>query len=485
VRPPAPGSLAGIVVDTAVQGPRLPESFLGFSQEYTIVLGQVGTPEYGPNPVLVGLYRNLARFGSGVPALRVGGATTDTTWYDPSRGARPRGIAFTVTPRWLQGVGAFLRRTEAPAILGLNLGAGEAEIATNWARAARASLPNRPPPVFELGNEPDSYDISGVPGAPGETLRPAPYGPAAYLREATRFTRALGRLSPAPLLAGPALACRRDCTVELPQILARGGPKFALATVHRYELLACPGVPQRPTVAALLAQRSIGRPLEIMHRLVEEARQAGLPLRVTETNSVGCGGLAGVSNVFASALWGADWLFGMQAAGVSGADLHGSSPLYAPFRTGLRGGEYVGAVMPLYYGMLLFAEATAHRSRPLAMQVAAVGDGRRANVKAWAFHDAETGVVRVAVINKDLRLHGTVRVRIPGASGAATVKRLLAPGPAAAGGITWGGQHFPFRTRDAKLVGPRRIGRARRSEQDFTVDMPRASAALLTVPVRG
>jgi hypothetical protein len=332
VKPPAPGSLAGIAVDPAVQGPRLPESFLGFSQEYTLILADVGPPEAGTNPVLLGLYSNLARFGSGMPAVRIGGATTDTTWYDPSRGPRPRGIAYTVTPRWLQGVGAFLKRTRAPAILGLNLGAGEAKIATDWARAARASLPSRPPPVFELGNEPDAYDISAVPGAPGETLRPAPYGPTAYLREATRFTRALGRLSPPPLLAGPALACRRDCVQELPRILARGGPKFALATVHRYPLLACPGVGQRPTVAALLAQRGMRRAVGLMRSLVDVARQAGVPLRVTETNSVACGGLAGVSNVFASALWSADWLFGLQATGVSGADHHGSSPLYAPFR---------------------------------------------------------------------------------------------------------------------------------------------------------
>jgi hypothetical protein len=33
------------------------------------------------------------------------------------------------------------------------------------------------------------------------------------------------------------------------------------------------------------------------------AHRAGFPFRLTEQNSVTCGGLAGVSNTFATALW--------------------------------------------------------------------------------------------------------------------------------------------------------------------------------------
>ena len=322
----------------------------------------------------------------------------------------------------------------------------------------------------------------GIPGAP--TIRPRPYRIDAYVREANRFARALRRLSPRPLIAGPALGCRRDCAVELPPTLARGGPGFALATVHRYPLSACPDARSPATVASLLAQRSLRRTLLNMALLAKEARAARLPLRVSETNSVACGGRAGVSDVFASALWGADWLFGLRAAGVSGADVHAGSPLYAPFRTRLFRGEYAGVIKPLYYGMLLFAEATAHRSRPVALRVALPSAPRRVNLKTWAFYDAKDRVVRVAVINKDLRARGTVRVRVLGASGDGTVKRLLAPGPAAVGRISWGGQHFAALTRDGKLVGRRRVQRiSPEGDADFSFAVPRASAALLTVPV--
>jgi Glycosyl hydrolase family 79 C-terminal beta domain len=482
---PQPGSLAGVAVDRDAVGPRIPESFLGFSQEYPIVLAQVGSPERGTNPVLVALYRNLARFGSGMPALRVGGATTDATWYDPSRGPRPSGISYTVTSRWLDGVRGFLGVTHAPAIIGVNLGLNRTKVATDWARAVSAGLPSRPPVVFELGNEPDAYDINPAgltPGAP--TIRPKPYGVSAYVRDANRFTRALRRLSPPPLIAGPALACRRDCTLELPEILASGGPGFALATVHRYPLTACPDGATPATIPSLLSPRASRQSLRVIRLLAQEATRARVPLRVTETNSVACGGRAGVSNVFASALWGADWLFGLQAAGATGADVHSGSPLYAPFVTRPLGGQYVASIKPLYYGMLLFAEATAHRSAPLRAGVTAGEGGRRANVKAWAFYDAQQHVVRVAVINKALAARGTVRVRVPGATGAGAVKRLLAPGPAAPAGITWGGQHFAFPTRDGRLIGPRRIERVARSGSgDFTFRLPAASAALLTVPV--
>src|SRR5205807_8152509 len=49
---------------------------------------------------------------------------------------------------------------------------------------------------------------------------------------------------------------------------------------------------------------------------------AGLPLRVDEINSVACGGAAGVSNTFASALWALDTMFALVRTGVDGVNVH-------------------------------------------------------------------------------------------------------------------------------------------------------------------
>jgi hypothetical protein len=484
--PPAP-LLASATVHRELAGSPLPQSFLGLSQEYTLALPQVGPPESSTNPVLVALYDNLARFGSGVPTFRVGGGTTDTTWFGSSSRRAPRGATYRLTDRWLAGVGRFLKRTGAPAILGLNLAADDRRVATDWARRAQAALSARPPLRFELGNEPDTYGTLPVPGASGPgapTIRPKGYGLQEYLPEAARFVRALRRLHPSPLLAGPAFACKLDCTTALPRVLRSRKLRFDLATVHRYPLTACRGGKVRPTIASLLATDTNRGPLHELATLAASAKRAGVRLRVTETNSVSCGGAEGVSNVFAAALWGADWIFGLQVAGIAGADFHGSSPLYAPFQTRLFHGTYLGVVKPLYYGMLLFAEATAHRSRPVFVQGAPVGPATPPNLKLWAFEDRTDGVVRVALINKELSRGGTVRISVPGAAGRATVKRLLAPGPDAKQGITWGGQGFAVPTPDGRLTGRLVLERVRRDgASTFAIRMPEASAALLTVPV--
>ena len=48
----------------------------------------------------------------------------------------------------------------------------------------------------------------------------------------------------------------------------------------------------------------------------------------------------------------------------------------------------------------------------------------------------------MVVINKHLRNTETVRLRIPGVKGAATVEQLRAPGMQARRGVTIGGQTF-------------------------------------------
>jgi hypothetical protein len=45
------------------------------------------------------------------------------------------------------------------------------------------------------------------------------------------------------------------------------------------------------------------------------ARDAGLPVRMTEGNTKSKGGLAGISDAFAAALWTADFAFELAAAG--------------------------------------------------------------------------------------------------------------------------------------------------------------------------
>ena len=65
----------------------------------------------------------------------------------------------------------------------------------------------------------------------------------------------------------------------------------------------------------------------------EVAQTSGLPFYMFETNTASCGGFPGLSDAFASALWGADYGLQMAAVNFSNALFHvgGQSVSYNPF----------------------------------------------------------------------------------------------------------------------------------------------------------
>lgn len=89
---------------------------------------------------------------------------------------------------------------------------------------------------------------------------------------------------------------------------------------------------------------------------ITQVRQAtavskGLPYRMTEGNSCFGGGKPGVSNAYASALWGADYLLTCASAGFAGVNLHGGGDgFYTPIAVGP---GLATEMRPLYYGMQL------------------------------------------------------------------------------------------------------------------------------------
>jgi hypothetical protein len=75
----------------------------------------------------------------------------------------------------------------------------------------------------------------------------------------------------------------------------------------------------------------------------------GLPYRMTEGNSCFGGGKPDVSNAYASALWGADYLLTCANAGFAGVNLHGGGDgFYTPIAVGP---GLSTEIRPLYYGM--------------------------------------------------------------------------------------------------------------------------------------
>lgn len=81
--------------------------------------------------------------------------------------------------------------------------------------------------------------------------------------------------------------------------------------------------------------------------LQDAAAQAGLRLRISETNSAVNGGKRGLSEVFGAALWTADTTFEFAKAGASGIHMHwgnggtpgGGGPAYVGVQTNFRMGN--------------------------------------------------------------------------------------------------------------------------------------------------
>jgi hypothetical protein len=487
--------LARTVLDTRLKGPRLPRSFLGFSVEYPQLFTHLGSPSAGPNPIFDRLLANLGRFGDGPVSLRVGGGSTDAAWWNPTGRPNPRGVTYSLTPTTVQMLGDFARRTGSRLLLGLNLAIANPRFAIAWATAAMAGLPQHAIQSFEVGNEPDIYserpyyrDHSGR----VHFTRSRRWNFRTYLAQLGRYVSALRRLDPRPPLAGPSACCQRPWDAGLPALLAREGSRLNLITYHWYALDGCtikrrhplhsrgyPAAARRARLA-LLSPLGLGRPARTFAALARLARRRHLPFRLTETGSAACGGLPSVSDSFASALWSTDWLFLLWLSRLAGVNFHSAGGAQGPFSFVYgRSRRWLGRVRPLYYGLLLFAEATANRPRLLYGPTIRTTGPRKVNLRIWATLDRHR-TARLVVLNKDPRASGTIEVRLRGRAGPATVALLRAPSLAATSGIRLAGQRFAVPT-DGTLQGTRRVSRPHRRHGVLRFFLPRASAALLTV----
>jgi hypothetical protein len=211
---------------------------------------------------------------------------------------------------------------------------------------------------------------------------------------------------------------------------------------------------------------------------IAAAHSYGAAYRLDETNSIAAGGEMGVSNTFASALWSIDTMFEFAGKGADGLNWHtGSGGAYGLFEFKMPppggGGTYsLRSVRPLYYGLLMFQQATGDGSRflPARLQTSA-------NLKAWATVSRKN-VVHAVIINKDEQAAGAVTIAVPGFT-RATIERLTAPNYQSTGGIRIGGQTFDGSV-DGRPVGTPSLETVQASGANFVINMPTTSAALIT-----
>jgi hypothetical protein len=417
----------------------VPSSFLGISTEYrTLPMFEVNTPVFERVLAL------LHVAGDGPLILRIGGDSADHAFY--YRRWRPMpSWAYELTPGYLSRLKALVVRDRVKLIVDLNLVTDTPVVAATWARAAETALPHGIY-GFEIGNEPDLYSrrfwVDTVARSPFDVRAfPPEFTPDTYVQAFADYAQVLGESAPDVRLIGPAVAHPRLSLPFISALIADQRPELGMVTGHFYPYSDCvkrPTAPDYPTVPRLLSRQATSDFATYLAPAVATAHAARLKFRLTEFNSVTCGGKPRVSDTFATALWAPDALFTAMRAGVDGTNLHvrpnAINGAFAMNRGGL-------VPRPLLYGLLMFTRTLGPQAQLVKVRMTAP---RSLNLSAWAVR-VKNGILHVLLIDKSRR---SVRVdlRLP-ASAPAGIQRLRAPSPYSRSGVTLNGQQLNYAGR--------------------------------------
>jgi hypothetical protein len=484
--------LARVSVETKTLGTRVPEDFVGISLEVstagqgigafapdaTTARSKAALAEYAlgkpdaPNKVFFRFMRNL---GPGI--LRLGGNSQDNTCWKPKSAPHPDWCKGPIGLGDLHLFSDAAKESGWRLIIGMNLKQNSPAWALDEVKEGIAKeIPPQQIIGLELGNEPDLFARDGS--------RKEAYSAQDHVEDFLAYFKAFrhDEVGQKFALIGPATCCSWHNPADLGLFLdGVRSVNLKLATVHSYMLTTCGG--RRVSIQELLGPELMEKFDAQAKSLVAAARQRNLPIALAETNSASCGGMPGVSNAFASTLWGLDSLFSGAQDGYSGMNFHisyrsdGSS--YNPVDTyrdndGPDANSYENDVEPLYYAMYFFAKNVSGK------YLLRTETKTESNVRSYATTECADCTVNVAVLNKDVSGSGQVQVRVANRAGTAKLLLLRAPKlESLAADVSYGGAQFDH---NADISTPKTREVRSDAQGNFEFELPNAAIALLVVP---
>ncbi|MGA1985711.1 MAG: glycosyl hydrolase family protein [Candidatus Sulfotelmatobacter sp.] len=461
-------------------GNKIGDDFTGLSYESA----QLGNPNFfsGANPELAGFIRRLGASG----VLRIGGNTSEYCYWtpDPAKPANVQNLqnpdslrtgdkanpaAFgmavgpdtgheapapvNITPLAIRNLREFLDACGWKLIYGLNLGTGTAEDAADEAARVIDAVGSKLI-AFQLCNEPDLFFRNGI--------RKSDYDFKQFAVEWQHFFETIRARLPTAPFAGPDTAYNNEWLVPFAK-------QFKHEAVFLSQHYYAEGPPTDPSMTIERLLRPNPKLQDEFVGMKTTMQESGLPFRLAETNSCYQGGKGGVSDTFASALWGADLMYQLASAGGEGINFHGGG--YGWY-TAIAGTQEDGFLArPIYYGMLLFAQAGAGQlvesklDKPDAAPLL-TAYGLRSNTEA----------IKVAAFNK--HLDRTIHLTIDAGQRAqrVTTLRLHAPRVDDTTDTTFGGS--PVGAAGAWSAAKEDTLAVENGAA--VLDLPAASAALIT-----
>jgi len=388
-------------------GPTVPQTFVGLSYE----MQQTTAPDFfsPKNKELIAQFHALAPQGM----LRLGGNTSDAGYWKSSIDApmperlpaHPFGsvkhpdIPFAVMPDGLRRLRGFLDATDWRCIYGINLGTNVAAVAAEEAVAATKVLGPRLE-CIQIGNEADRY---------GMTFRrdPKTWGPETYYKEWRTFAEAIVARVPDVRLGMPDLAAKPEWFTYIAEALEHDSIRSHVVTLtYHYYVDGPPSNPLMDIPHMLNANADVEKDAGVVR---DAAAKLQTTWRMTEGNSCWNSGKPGVSDVFAAALWSADYALLHASRGCAGINLHGGdSRLFAVLAAGavpegnhpappytpisFRDGRYIAE--PVSYGLRFAGMFAGTTIVPIDFDPGPV------NATAYAAK-LPNGKTILAVINKD------------------------------------------------------------------------------------
>lgn len=479
---------ATLALPEEASGPQMPADFVGLSYEVQQLKNAGFFAE--TNAGLIRQFRALSAHG----VLRLGGNTSEYSWWKPTAESQepehpatravtgePQSEFYPVSAAAVDNLSAFLGATGWTCIYGLNLGTSTPQRAAAEAAYVAKSLGPRLE-YFQIGNEVDLF-------APH--LREAKtWNAQSYLEQWLLFARAVARAVPEAKFGMPDVASRLEWLTEIAELwpTIEDRPMVIGFTHHYY--FGGPATNPKVNIPNLLSEETSARVQGMADIAKAAAARMGVPLRMTEGNTCYRGGKPGVSDVFAAALWAADYSLHLARNGYLGVNLHGGSgpsvansvggslpgdellrsegrtaaeiashphPFYTPIAS--FGSEYV--MEPVAYGLKfagLMAGGTFYNN-DLPGRLLAAG----VNAAAYAVK-MPGGERRVTILNKGADRDVAVSVDCGSeASGAVDLVTLQAPA---------------LDSRRAAMAWAKQPGKSLQGR--YTVRVPRASGVCLT-----
>jgi hypothetical protein len=304
-------------------GPHMPIDFVGLSYE----VQQLADPSFfsAQNNGLIREFKVLSSTG----VLRLGGNTSEFAYWKPKPDSpepkhpqvrevvgEPKAQYYAVTVEAVTNLAAFLQATGWTCIYGIGMGTNTPARAAEEAVCAAETLGDRLQ-YFQIGNEPDLFD---------RHLRdPKTWSAKTYLEEWLTLTRAIADRVPAARFGMPDVASKVSWLTEIADQWSpiQAPPHVTTMTHHYY--FGGPATNPDVNIPNLLKPATMQKVQNTASTATAAASKIGARVRMTEGNTCYRGGKPGVSDVFAAALWSADYSLLLASNNYSGANLHGGT----------------------------------------------------------------------------------------------------------------------------------------------------------------